>query len=102
MSRKDAVILVSRALAMIQLITAFLEVMSLPASFVSLHHYASRINDSIAIQSDVYFKSYYQMSIAFIFAKTASLLVFAFLFWNCSAWMENVLLPKREEPSQSA
>jgi hypothetical protein len=102
MSRKEAVLLVSRALAMIQLITAFVEIMTLPTWFVSLHHYTSRINASMATQSDYYFKSYDELSIAFLFARIAGLLFFAFIFWNCGPWIERVLLPKREEPGSAA
>ena len=97
MSRKDAVLLVSRAIAMIQLSYAFVEVTTLPTWFVSLHHYTSRISASMAIPSDYYFKSYDQLGIAFGFARIAILLVFAFLFWNCGPWIECVLLPKCED-----
>lgn len=101
MSRKEAVLLVSRALAMIQLITAFIEVTVLPSCFVSLHHYTSRISASIATQSDYYFRSYDQIEIAFIFARIAGLLLFAFLFWNCGPWIERVLLSNRATDDQA-
>jgi hypothetical protein len=97
MSRKEAVLLVSRALAMIQLITAFLEITTLPVRLISLSHYTSRINASTAIPPDYYFKSQDEVSIAFMWARIVGLLVFAFLFWNCGPWVERVLLPKREE-----
>jgi site-specific recombinase len=101
MTRKEAVLLVSRALAIIQLITAFVEVTTLPTWFVSLHHYTSRINSSMAIPSDYYFKSYDQLGIAFDFARIAGLLLFAFLFWNCGPWIESMLLPKDEDKEDS-
>ena len=102
MSRKEAVLLVSRALAMIQLISAFLEITTLPDRLVSLNHYTSRINASRAIPSDYYFKSYDQVGIAFMFARIAGLLIFAFIFWNCGPWIERVLLPKPERQDQAA
>ena len=101
MTRKEAVLLVSRALAMIQLITAFIESSYLPDRLVSLHHYTIRINGSIVSQPDNYLRNYYQLSIAFIFARIAILLLFAFLFWNCGPWIERVLLPKRESHDQT-
>jgi hypothetical protein len=102
MSRKEAVLLVSRGLAMIQLISAFIEITTLPHRLVSLHHYTSRIGASTATQSDYYFRSYDQVDIAFLFARIAGLLLFAFLFWNCGPWVERILLPERESPDRSA
>jgi hypothetical protein len=102
MSRKEAVILVSRALAMIQLISALIESSYLPDRFVSLYHYTIRINGSAVSQPDNYLRSYYQLAIAFIFARIAILLFFAFIFWNCGPWIEQKLLPKNTEPDQQA
>ena len=102
MSRKEAVLLVSRALTMIQLISAFLEITTLPGRLVSLNHYTSRINASEALQSDYYFKNCDEVGIAFIWARIAVLLVCGFLFWNCGAWIERILLPTREEPGPAA
>ena len=102
MSRKEAVLLVSRGLAMIQLITAFLEITTLPGRLMSLHHYTSLISASAATQSDYYFKSYDQVGIAFMFARIAGLLLFAFVFWNCRPWIERILMPKPETQDQSA
>jgi di/tricarboxylate transporter len=97
MTRKEAVLLVSRAIAMIQLSYAFVEVTTLSTWFVSLHHYTSRVNASMALPSDYYFKSYDQIGIAFNFARIAILMIFAFLFWNCGPWVERVLMPKCED-----
>jgi hypothetical protein len=101
MSRKEAVLLVSRALAMIQLITAFLEITTLPDRLVSLHHYTRRISNSAASEFDYYYRSLDQMGIAFMFARVTGLLLFAFFFWNCGPWIERVLLPKREIHDQA-
>ena len=43
MSREEAVLLMSRALACIQGITALLEAAYLPERFMTLHHYAQRL-----------------------------------------------------------
>lgn len=87
---------------MIQLITAFLEITTLPDRLISLHHYTSRISASGATQSDYYFKSLDQLGIAFMFARIAGLLLFAFFFWNCGPWIERILMPKPETQDQSA
>ena len=102
MSRKEAVLLVSRALAFIQLISAFLEITTLPDRLVSLQHYTSRISASTALPSDFYFRNYDQVGIAFMFARVAGLLLFAFIFWNCGPWVERVLLPECNDQEQTA
>ncbi len=102
MSRKEAVLLVSRALAMIQLISALMEITTLPGRLLSLNHYAGRIAASTGVPSDYYFRSLDQVGIAFMWARIAGLLLFAFLFWNCGSWIERILLPKREEQSPAA
>jgi glycerol-3-phosphate acyltransferase PlsY len=102
MTRKEAVLLVSRAIAMMQLSYAFVEVTTLTTWFVSLNHYTSRINASMALPSDYYFKSYDQIGIAFNFARIAILMIFAFLFWNCAPWVERILLPNREDQDKAA
>jgi hypothetical protein len=101
MSRKEAVLLVSRALAFIQLISAFLELTTLPGRLVSLQHYTSRINASAALPSDYYFRSSDQIGIAFMFARVVGLLIFAFVFWNCGPWIERILLPKPDDQEEA-
>ena len=101
MTRREAVLLVSRALAMIQLISAFLEATTLPVRLISLHHYTSRIKASASILGDSYFESLDQVGIAFRFARIAGLLILAFIFWNCGPWIERVLLPNCENQEQS-
>ena len=97
MSRKEAVLLVSRALAAIKLISAFLEATELPDRFVSLHHYASLIDAGAGTQGAYYFKRYDELGIAFNLARIAGLMVFALIFWNCSPWLERFLLPTKHE-----
>ena len=102
MSRREAVLLVSRTLAVIQLISAFLEITTLPDRLVSLHHYSDRISRGVATAGDLYLKSYDQIEIAFIFCRIAGLLFFAFVFWNCAPWVERILLPKQDVLPQSS
>jgi hypothetical protein len=97
MSRKEVVLLVSRALAAIQLISAFIEATTLPDRFVSLHHYSSLIDAGVGTQGAYYFKSYDEVSIAFNLARIAGLLIFALVFWNCGPWVERFLLPTKNE-----
>jgi hypothetical protein len=97
MSRKEAVLLVSRALAAIQLISAFLELTELPDRFLSLNHYTGLIAAGAATQGAYYFKSYDEIGIALNFARIGGLMVFAFIFWNCGPWAERFLLPDKTE-----
>jgi hypothetical protein len=96
MSRKEVVLLVSRALAIIQFVTALLDTAHLPEWLVSLHHHESLIAAAGISDADVYWRSYDQVAIAFLLARIASLLVLTLVFWNCAPWFERLLLPKRE------
>ena len=86
---------------MIQLISAILEITTLPDRLLSLHHYSNRIITSVASESDYYFRSYDQVGITMMFARIAGLLLFAFFFWNCGPWVERVLLPDRDSHDQT-
>jgi hypothetical protein len=102
MSRKDAVLLVSRALATLQLIWASMELTYIPIRLISLHHHTTRIDELGPSGYDDFWSGYYRVDIGFLFARITIYLVFAFLFWNCGPWIERVLLPKPETPELSA
>jgi hypothetical protein len=101
MSRREAILLVSRALATIQLISTFLEATELPDRFVSLHHYASVIDAGAGTPGAYYFKSYDEIGIALNLARIAGLMIFAFMFWNCGPWVERFLLPTKNDETKS-
>ncbi len=97
MSRKEAVLLVSRALAILQLIFALMELTYLPVRFMSLHHHTtSRVSVLAPSGYDDFWNSYYCIDIAFLLTRVIIYLVLAFIFWKCGPWIERVLLPKRE------
>jgi hypothetical protein len=101
MSRKEAVLLVSRALAVIQFVTALLDITHLPEWLMSLHHH-ERLIEALGISNtDEYWRSYDQVGVAFLFARIAGLLVLTLVFWNCGPWFERVLLPKRSSQNDS-
>jgi hypothetical protein len=101
-SRKEAVLLVSRAVAIIQFVTAVLNITYLPEWFVSLHHHEGVIAALGVSERDEYLRSYDQVGIAFLFGRIAILLTLTLVFWNCGPWFERVLLPKRENQEDSA
>jgi hypothetical protein len=100
MSRKDAVLLVSRALSILQLIYALMELTYLPIRFVSLHHHTTRANVLGSSGYDDFWSGYYRVDIAFLFARVAICLVVAFLFWNCGPWIDRLLLPESDDLEQ--
>lgn len=100
MSRKEAVLLVSRALAMIQLVTVFIEITYLPGRLWYLYEYARLTGTWFVFGSNSLNTSREQLETAFLFARIAGLLFFAFLFWNCGPWIERVLLPGQEVQDQ--
>ena len=100
MSRKEAVLLVSRVLSILQMIYALMELTYLPVRFASLRHHASRIDTLGPSAYDDFWSGYYRVDIAFLFARVTICLVVAFLFWNCAPWVERLLLPKSENQDQ--
>jgi hypothetical protein len=101
MSRKEAVLLVSRALAVIQLISALYELSYIPIRYISLLHHTNRINLLGSSGYDDFWSGYYRVDIAFLLARIIIYMIFAFLFWNCGPWIERILLPKCEDQEQS-
>jgi hypothetical protein len=101
MTRKEAVLLVSRALAIFQLICALMELTYLPVRFISLHHHTSRINVLGPSGYDDFWSSYYCVDIAFLLVRVIIYLVLALVFWKCGPLVEYFLLPKSDDQEQS-
>jgi hypothetical protein len=102
MSRKDAVLLVSRALAIIQLVSAFIDITYLPTYIMDILRHSGHDSVLMTSHSDALWLSYYRVGIALLVLRIAALLLLAVVFWNCGPWIERILLPKRETPDQSA
>jgi hypothetical protein len=100
MSRKEAVLLAGRALAIIQFVAALLDISYLPERLVSLSHYEHMASVTAATESD-YFQALGRVGIIFMLMRIAGLLVLAAIFWNCGPWFERVLLPKRDRKEQA-
>jgi hypothetical protein len=102
MSRKEAVLLVSRAVSILQVIYVLMEVTYLPVQFMSFFHHVNRASVlDTPLASDAFYRTYYGVDIAFLLVRVAIEVTLAVFFWNCGPWIERVLLPK-EEPGQSA
>jgi hypothetical protein len=104
MTRDEAVLLVSRALACIQIVCACIEATWIPVRLMSLHHYSNEIPKGIPVATP-YLVSYYQVDIGLFFGRIALYLVFAYLFWMCGPRIARLLLPESvqasAEPPQS-
>jgi len=95
MSRKEAVLLAGRALAIIQFVAALLDISYLPERLVSLSHYQRLGAAAVGTEAE-YFQTLGRVGIAFMLMRIAVLLILAGIFWKCGPWFESVLLPKRE------
>ncbi len=99
MTREEAVVLVSRALACIQAITALLDLTYLPERFVSLHHYVQEglaASSTTAVDLATYYASLERIEIGFFFGRIAFLMLMAMLFWNCGLRIARFLLPEQK------
>jgi hypothetical protein len=98
MSRDDAVLLVSRAIAVMQFITAFLEVTYLPERLTSLRHYSAIGSIS---PGSTYFENLDRVEIGFLFGRIACLLLTSWLFWSCGPRIGRLLLPPKKTDTVS-
>jgi len=101
-SRRDAILLISRALAVVEFVNALVEITYLPVRIMSFLHHERQVSVLVVSATDAFYRSYYAVDIAFLFARCIGLLLLAWVLWHCGPWVEQVLLPKREEPGQSS
>jgi hypothetical protein len=88
--------LVSRAFALVQFVTALLELTYLPVRFLSLIHHAKEISATGLSATGSYWTTYDQIEVVSLVVRIGGLLMIAILFWNCGPWIERILLPKFE------
>ena len=101
MSKRDAILLVSRGLAVIQLISALLEATYLPGRVYSLSHHSRVLQTVGSSEATVYFWTDDRISIAMLFLRIIVLLIFAAVLWNCRPWVEQLLCPATPDHSQA-
>ena len=102
MSKKEAVLLVSRTLAIIQLVTAFIDITYLPVYIMDIRHHSGNVSVLMTSPSNDFWLSYYRVDIALLVLRIAALLLLATALWSCGPWIERVLLPNRETPDISS
>jgi hypothetical protein len=96
MDQKAAVLLVSRALALLQGICALIEASYLPERIHSYLHYARAAAEAGVPGSALYLVNSYRVTVAFLFVRIAIYLALAMVFWKCPYWVESSLMPERE------
>jgi hypothetical protein len=104
MSKREAVLLVSRALAVIEAVAAFLELSHLPSYLVSFLQSLEIVNFpgapfGHALLAHLVTSS--SVALAFHVLWIGVLLVLTLLFWRCGPGVINFLLPESEQPQDS-
>ena len=93
MSRNQIVLLVSRALAVIQAVSALFYVTSVPEYLYSLNHYGSVPG---------YIGTIHRIEALALLIRIVGFSILAWLFWRCGPWVSGILFPVREaEPVQA-
>jgi hypothetical protein len=95
MDRKTAVLLVSRALALVQGICALIETCYLPERLLSYFHYMRQAGPVHDLGGGFYLLSLYRVEVLFLFVRIAIYMTLAFVFWKCAPWVQDALLPER-------
>jgi hypothetical protein len=92
MSRKEIVLLVSRAFAVLLISWAFVEVTYLPERLFALSHHLSQ---SSVLMAHDYWSSYYLIVTAFLVLRMLALFLAAVLFWRCGPRVEALFSPQQ-------
>ncbi|MGH9560564.1 MAG: hypothetical protein ACRD3S_03835 [Terracidiphilus sp.] len=100
MDREEAVVLVSRALACVQAISALLDLTYLPDKLMWLRHYMQLSSSGSSYGTEM--MPIEQIEIALYFGRIAMLLFFTFVFWNCGPRIARFLLPEQKSAPQDA
>ena len=98
MSRKEIVLLVSRAFALLLISWAFVEVTYLPERLFALSHHLSQ--SSVLVAND-YWSRYYSIITLFLVLRMLALFVAAALFWSCGPRVEALFSPQQENREAS-
>lgn len=91
MTRREIVVLVSRAIAVIQWMSALIEITYLPAYLLNLFHHLSPLE---APYFGDYWSRYYMEELLALIARISILLLAGLTLWKCSPKIEERLLPR--------
>ncbi len=90
MSREEIVLVVSRALAVMQAAYALVDVTYVPAYLVSANHYAA---------AEGYLGTIHRIELVAMLICIVGLSILSWLFWRCGPWVTGLLLPAPAETS---
>jgi hypothetical protein len=97
MSKREIVVMVSRALAVIQIVTTLLEVTYLPQELLSLFHHIFPLQTPVFGD---YLSRYYMEVVLALIVRIAICSFAAILLWKCGPDIERWLLPSKTESSE--
>jgi hypothetical protein len=105
MSKREIVVLVSRALAIIQAITAVLDLAYLPEHLMVLSRHVNELNSlpmgSHLFDYDASLLREDRIYLAFLTLRIGILCLAALLFWRCGPFIERMLSPSTVEGKAS-
>ncbi len=98
MSRRDALVLVSRAVAVLWSVSASVEVSYLPSYIDSFRHYAEGATN----YSAQYWHHHYLLALGFLIARIVGYSLMSLWLFRCGPDIEELLLPAsmREDENQ--
>ena len=105
MSKREAVVLVSRALAVVEAVAAFIQISYFPGYLVSFLHYLEEVGlqaTSASRELYAHFLTTSSVELAFLVLRIGALLALTLLFWKCGPGVSNFLLPPCEGPQDSS
>ena len=92
-SRKELVLLLSRAFALLLISWALVEVSYLPERLFALSHH---INERSVLATHDYWSSYYLIVTVFLVVRILALLLAAALFWRCGPRVQALFSPRED------
>jgi len=93
MTRREVALLVSRALALLFISSAFIEVTYLPERLFALSHY---LRQSSVLVGPNFSSSYYLIMTGFLILRILAYSLAAALFWKCGPRVEGLFSPPQE------
>jgi len=98
MSKREIVLLFSRALAIIQAVTGLLEVTYLPQELLGLFHHIYPLQTPMFGD---YWSRYYMETVLALVTRIAICFLAAMLLWKCGPEIERFLMPSERQAIES-
>ena len=93
-SRRDAVLIASRTLAVLFTVSALTDVSYVPERFQSLLHYLNSESSSAATE---YMRHYYLIALGFLVTRIIGFALMALWLHKCGPEVQDLLLPSEPE-----